>query len=173
MAEAGRVDPGGIRSLLTAPRELWEAIEADLLRSGWTLADVPSVVSWRAVLAMIRHAPREAATTRNIAPVASQWSQADYLLANLVDLLQLDVWFQTKNGRAGRKRPKPVRRPGEKPVKTTIGTPTDLEVVDRFLSARAANATCMHGDGRPIHADLLCLPHYRAARRKKAGAAKE
>lgn len=55
---------GGIASLLTLPRELWEALESDLMGMGWTLADIPERLSWRGVWAFLMRCPESSATYR-------------------------------------------------------------------------------------------------------------
>lgn len=80
---------------------------------GFTLADVPRRVSWRALLAFVSHAPRESALFRVAGPKAAQWGDMEYLTAVLIDLTQTAVWMQSKDGQSGRNRPKPIRRPGQ------------------------------------------------------------
>lgn len=101
---------GGIAGLLTAPREQWGAVEADLLSQGFVLADVPHRVTWRALNAFLRYAPRESAVFRLTGPEKYRWTETDYLLAVAVDLLQAMVWQRSKPGTA---RPKPIKRPGQ------------------------------------------------------------
>jgi hypothetical protein len=109
---------GGIAGLLTLPREQWEAVEADLLSQGFTLADVPTRVTWRAIKAFVRFAPRDSAVFRLTGPASMRWTDTDYLLAVAVDLLQAMVWQRSKPGTA---RPKPIRRPGQIDPDRTFG----------------------------------------------------
>lgn len=69
---------------------------------------------------IIRHAPRESGLARLLEPVATQWTDTDYLLANAVDILASLLWAQA--GRKGQKRPDPVLRPGDEPKNKKIGT---------------------------------------------------
>lgn len=89
--------PGGICGLLDLPREDWEAIESDLLSRGFTLADIPERVSWRAVVAMLRW----------------PWGHAEHLAASVVDLLAVLVWQNTDDGQRGVNRPERLPRPGD------------------------------------------------------------
>lgn len=40
------------------------------------------------------------------------WTPDRQLLASIVDLLSILVWQPTKDGRRGRNKPKPIKRPG-------------------------------------------------------------
>jgi hypothetical protein len=86
---------------------------------GWTLADVPRRVSWRALLAYARTAPRTSALYRVANPEEREWSPSDWLLADVVDQLQfLRYGFAGK----GAKKPKPYPRPGvDDTTETTLG----------------------------------------------------
>lgn len=88
---------GGIARLLTLPREEWEAIESRLLSRGFTLADVPGRVTWRAVKVMLRH----------------PWQDAEHLAALQVDVARLLLWTKTEDGSKGRNQPDPIPRPGD------------------------------------------------------------
>lgn len=88
---------GGIVGLLSLPREDWEAIEADLLRDGFTLSDVPRRVTWRALLVKVRN----------------PWRSGDYVSALTVDALQVLIWQNTEDGQKGVNMPAPIPRPGD------------------------------------------------------------
>ena len=75
-------------SLLTLPAATWEAIEVDLLSHGWLLADVPSKVSWRAVLGWLRHGRYGSAVFREHNGDAADWTPSAWLLAEVVDQLR-------------------------------------------------------------------------------------
>lgn len=49
---------------------------------------------------------------QKIDPEKLMWNADRQLLASIVDLLAVQVWQPTKDGRKGRKRPKPIPRPG-------------------------------------------------------------
>lgn len=111
MVEVLRHQPGKLIGLLALDREHWEAIEADLLRSGWTLDDVPHRLTWRAVLAHVRTARRGTALYSLTNGERADWGLAEQLAAEAVDALRISNWQRTENGRKGRKQPKPVKRP--------------------------------------------------------------
>ena len=112
------------------PRETWRALEADLLRCGFVLADIPRRVSWRAVVAFVAHLPRESATAIAAIGERARWGDSEHLLASLVDLMHLSVWMNSRDGQKGRNRPKALKRPGEKREGRTYGsgryTPQEL-----------------------------------------------
>ena len=112
MGRAFRCRAGGIAALLSQSRESWEAIEADLLPMGWTLADVPHRFGWRPLLAYLRHAPRESAVYRVAFGAPAKWGDLEYLTALVVDYLAVQVWMNSEDGHKKRNRPKPVPRPG-------------------------------------------------------------
>lgn len=83
-----------------------------------------------------------------------RWSDVEHLLAWIVDLLNLLVWFKTKDGQKGSNRPKRVIRPGDDDAPTrlddsditesgayrssrngpaVIGAAMTIEELDRFL----------------------------------------
>lgn len=99
--------------LLALPRESWEAIEADLLDKGFTLADVPGRVTWRALIAMIKHSPRSSALTREMFAEEVSWSVTDHLLAGILDYSALIAWLNSDTKK--NKRPDPIKRPGVEP----------------------------------------------------------
>ena len=128
---------GGILSLLDLPREYWEALEADLLRSGFTLADIPEKVTWRAVKARFEHATHGDALYLALHGDAVKWSDQEYLSAILVDLVALLVWFKTEDGQKNRNRPKPTPRPGVD-LTEGISLGSGGVPVDKFADAWAA-----------------------------------
>jgi hypothetical protein len=109
VAGAFGCDAGGIQGLLALPREHWEAIEADCLAAGWHVRDL----NWREIRTMVKHCDRGTALFRVTHGERATWSVTDHLLAMVVDLLGLLVWFKTKDGSKNRNRPKPVARPGD------------------------------------------------------------
>lgn len=152
MVGAFRCEPGGIQSLLSLPREQWEALEADLLRAGFTLADIPGRVSWRAVKSMVKHSGPDSAlhrwVTRKQPP---RWGYTEYLLADLIDLVALLWWAKTEDGQKNRNRPKPTPRQGVKAPTTDVvlggkGVPVEdypalwAAAVARQVEADAAKA---------------------------------
>ena len=76
-----------------APEPAREAVQADLLQFyGVDLLDIGTpALSWRRADVLIRQLPREARLTQEMHP-AQRWSQTDYLLALVADLLNLANW---------------------------------------------------------------------------------
>lgn len=122
--------PGGIQSLLTAPRSQWEAIEADLLAVGFTVADIPARVTWRALLAFASHSRRDSALyqegRREQSGDYAQYSQLEHLVSVLIDSVRetsygiavLQWMYQCAHTEKGQpiprqpKLPVPLERPG-------------------------------------------------------------
>lgn len=76
------------------------------------MADVPHRVSWRALLAMYRYAPKGSAVQRVVAETAA-WDTRTELSALTVDLLTILAWQQTADGQSKhpKNQPKPLPRP--------------------------------------------------------------
>lgn len=111
---------GGISGLLDLDRDVWEAIEYEAVRAGRSLRDL----SWREIKVLVRHAEPGSAIYRATFGEQATWSVTDHLLAALVDLMNLLVWFKSKDGQRNQNRPKPVERPGtreEAPVELPVG----------------------------------------------------
>lgn len=130
-------DAGGIAGLLTAPRELWEAVEADLLGMGFTVADVPGRLSWRALCNWLRWAPRESAVFRQQNP-DGRWTAAEHRAADVADLLQGLIYVTRAAHFKGKPQlPEPLPRPGgHKQQAPPRGLPLDvlqarLDEIDR------------------------------------------
>lgn len=126
MGGSFRCQPGGVQSLISLPREQWDAIEADLLDKGFTLADVPARVTWRALLAMVRYSPRTSAVVQEMFGDQVAWSITDHLLACVVDYSATIAWLNSDTKRND--RPEPVARPGQEP--TGLGAGTAVPVSD-------------------------------------------
>lgn len=110
--------------LFTRPEEEFAAIEADLVRAGWTLADAPHDLSWRALFAFIRFLGPESAYMRVVSPDYAHWLGSEgvpNLLAEVVTILNTQVWQKTKDGQRNRNRPKPIKRPWTKATSDQIG----------------------------------------------------
>lgn len=76
---------------------------------------------------------------RSILGPVGEWSLSEYLLAGIFDLLAAANWQRT-----GKKsnRPKPLRRPGDKPDRDTTrikGTGMSIEELHRRLEAVATS----------------------------------
>ncbi|MCT1607154.1 DUF5361 domain-containing protein [Nesterenkonia massiliensis] len=97
-------------------REL-SAIEADLVRAGWTFDDVPARLSYPALFAFIEHLPPDSAFSRVQDPETATWTTGvivPNLLAELGYRLDVLVWQQSKDGEHNRRRPQPWERPWAK-----------------------------------------------------------
>ena len=84
-----------------------------MLGAGFTLADLGERVSWRALVASVRHARRESALFRVLYPEGARWGELEHLTAGLVDSVQLLVWLGTEDARKNRNRPAPLARPDD------------------------------------------------------------
>lgn len=155
---------GGILSLLTLPREQWEAIEADLFDRGWTIADLGVRVPWRALLYWLRRADRNTSWARETHPETAPWSLEVQLLAEAVDTLRIQTWMRSKAGKKNQNRPKPIPRPGQPGQHKYGHASMTIEETREFLAARRAAWTCMKGCHRPIHRDRLCREHFEEKR---------
>lgn len=114
MAEAFGCGLGGIQSLLTLPREQWEAIEADAIRYGRRLSDL----SWREVMLLVKHASPESAVFAVNVPADAPWPRSDQLMALFIDAVNDFMWLyqcaHTGKGQPTPKRPQPFPQPGGK-----------------------------------------------------------
>jgi hypothetical protein len=139
-------------------------LESDLLRAGFTLADIPSRVTWRAVKVRYEHADQGDALYREAHGEIAAWSDTEYLLADLCDLAALLLWSKTADAQKGKGAPKPRPRPGVKPVVDGIalgsgGVPVDefpqrwAEAVQRQLDAERAAAESSDETGEAVSTD--------------------
>ena len=110
MAGPFGVDSGGIQGLLNLSRGLWEAIEADLLVRGFTLADVPVRVTWRALLAMVHRSQHGSAVFHEMHGEVARWSNTEHVLVSILEMLQTIAWLQSDTKK--NERPLPIQRPG-------------------------------------------------------------
>ncbi|OAZ40951.1 hypothetical protein A9Z40_03145 [Microbacterium arborescens] len=69
---------------------------------------------------MVRRFQRDSATALSRAIHGEVWSTTDQLLAALVDLTQVGNWQRAQKPHAP--KPKPIKRPWEKPVGKQIGS---------------------------------------------------
>ena len=117
MDRAFRIEPGGIQSLLELPTDQWVALEADLLVAGFTLSDIPTRVSWRALYAMVRHTRPESAFYAVLSDEDTQWPRSDQLTAALIDSIRDLTWmYQCAHSDSPPARPQPFPRPGVEAV---------------------------------------------------------
>lgn len=113
MARALGRQPGGIAALLRLDRDQWAAIEDELTRRGFVLGDVPDPLSWRAVLAIIRHARPGTALAVAFSGPQAQWGWLEHLAAGQFNVLRQLAWLQSRDGQKGTNRPKPLLPPGQ------------------------------------------------------------
>lgn len=110
---------GKLLGLLDLIDEYGEALEYDLLERGYRLRwvyDGTNDFTWRDLWVIVRHMPRTSALQRAIhGHEQAEWTVSDYLLATIADGQNWLVWAKTKDGAAGRRKPKPIPRPGDKP----------------------------------------------------------
>lgn len=69
-------------------------------------------LSWRRLLVLVERLPADSATARAMHGEAADWSLTDHLLASVVDALHVANWQRTEDGAKGRRRPRPLPRPG-------------------------------------------------------------
>lgn len=113
MARAFGRGPGGIQALLTLPREEWEALEADLLSFGFTLADVPVRVSWRALVAYVTRAGHGSMLHGERSDEDTPWPRVEQLLGLIHDAItQLHHVTIRSNGGEPAREWQPLPRPG-------------------------------------------------------------
>lgn len=101
---------GGIVGLLSIVMAHHIAVEGELIHRGLRLRDVGSDrCTWSDLKAMIYTANPGSYLA---AALGVPWGTSDYMLANVVDLLNAGNW--QRGGDKNKPRPKPVKRPGEK-----------------------------------------------------------
>lgn len=94
-------------------REHREAVELEVIRFGSRLRRMGTrELSWRDVLTICRSAPPKSRLAGELDPRAA-WGDGEYLLALVVDVLNVANWQRSKDGSKGRRPPKPIPRPGQ------------------------------------------------------------
>lgn len=131
MAGILSAEPGGIFRLLDLPWEHWEAIEADLIKAGLSLDDIPNRLHWRAFMAMVKHAPEDSAIRQlrrreqGKQPPTGQveqgehadWPEDRHISVMILDQLRVMNYYTAATNAARAKRrapdvPEPTHRPG-------------------------------------------------------------
>lgn len=111
MDEGVERDAGGILGLCRLLDEHGEAIEYDLIKLGLRLEWLGTeALSWRDLLVIVRGRDRDSRLSFALDGEAILWSQTDYLLAAVIDVLQEANWQRA--GKPNAPRPKRVKRPG-------------------------------------------------------------
>ncbi len=73
-------------------------------------------LTWGRLRAFIEHLPegRESALRRSLDPDdKTAWSTGEHLLAYIADVLVIANWQRSDDGAKGRKKPRPLPRPGD------------------------------------------------------------
>jgi len=106
--------------------ERWRALEADLLRAGYTLDDYPDRLSLRAIASAWEYAVPGSAVYRFEKGPKAEWSYTQEILAGILFVLQAANWQRAGNKTAP--KPKPMTRPGELPecTKRITGEPMSI-----------------------------------------------
>lgn len=98
-------------------------------------------LSWRRLRGLIRQLPREAATVRAQHGEVVAWGEAEHLLAGIFDVLMQGNWQRAQAGNPKKvRRPKALRRPGDKPRGVRYGG-TDLPADDVKRLVRSFDPT--------------------------------
>jgi hypothetical protein len=102
-----------------------EAIESDLLANGWHLSDLLVTLSWRDLLVLTQRWASDPTSALCASMLGYKpWSTESYLIATLIDAVQMGNWQRAMRGRRNSiPKPKPVERPGAKARRTkTFGS---------------------------------------------------
>lgn len=92
-------------------------MEADLLSAGFVWSDVPSRVTWRALLAMVKYSKPGSALYLVTSDEDTLWPRQEQLTAYLIDAIRDLGWlYQSANSKGKVPRPQPFPRPGVEPV---------------------------------------------------------
>lgn len=112
---------GGIAGLVALIEQHGGALEADLRhyyqRGLRDLAE--GRVTWRELLAYVRHLPATCQVAAEIHGDAAAWSATDRLLADVFDVLAMANW--QRGGNKNAPRPKPYPRPRSKQETAALG----------------------------------------------------
>lgn len=129
---------GGIISLAKFVEEHREALDADLLTTGFEVEDIGCALSWGALGSFIKHLPPDSAVIREIHPEESAWAttvKTNSILADIYDVLSAINANLTAIG-SGKpaKRVKPYPRPGHKDEDTQhIGTAVSVAELNKLF----------------------------------------
>jgi hypothetical protein len=79
---------------------------------------------WRDFIVLVRQSERGSALMRAMHPDEHRWGLPEFMFADMIDALNLLVYFKTEDARRKRNRPKRYPRPGvkEEGVKQVKGT---------------------------------------------------
>lgn len=98
-----------------------EAIENDLIATGYTLDDVGASLSWDALKSFLTYAKPDSALFRKLNPEVSEWTTAlktNYILADIFDQLSItNMLLRILVTHKKSRQPEPYKRPGAKKSK--------------------------------------------------------
>ena len=98
-----------------------EAVESDLLSTGYTLDDVGASLSWDALKSFLTYARPDSALFRKMNPEWSEWSttlKTNIILADIFDQLSAaNMMLRTLITHKRSKQPEPYKRPGKEKKK--------------------------------------------------------
>lgn len=135
---------GGILSLCRLIERYGEAIEFDLLNSGWTLDELGERLSWRDLLVLIQRWQQVADTALAEAIHGKVWKVTDQLLAEVIDVLNVANWQRA--GKKSAPRPKRFPRPWEKPRGRKLGAdPVPISKFNDWWEARSKHGRKRRG----------------------------
>lgn len=99
-----------------------EAVESDLMQTGYTLDDVGASLSWDALKSFLTYARPDSALFRQINPELADWSvtlKTNVILADIYDqLAATNALLRTIITHKRAKPPEPYKRPGAKKTRT-------------------------------------------------------
>ena len=87
---------------------------------GFTLADIPVRVTWRALIAMVRRSRHGSAVFHEIAGDAGDWGPLENIAATQLDVLNTIAWLNSDTKK--NPKPQPVKRPGAATAAETFGS---------------------------------------------------
>lgn len=147
--------PGGIAQLVRIIDKHGRALEYDLMtRAGFTLEDVPSRVSFRALLSFVSHLGADSELVAELKPELAGWQGAQrvpMMLADVIDLLN-NIGYMYASSHRGKgkpkpKQPRPYRRPVAKDDSQKVGSdPIPIKDFDEWWESGAERQDMDGGD---------------------------
>lgn len=99
-----------------------EAVESDLMQTGYTLDDVGHSLSWDALKSFLTYARPDSALFQKINPDLADWSvtlKTNFILADIYDqLATTNAFLRTIITHKQSRQPEPYKRPGAKKTRT-------------------------------------------------------
>ena len=110
-----RCQSGGIAGLTNFVIEHREAVESDLLQTGYTLDDLGHSLSWDALKSFLTYIKPDSALYRELKPEMSEWAsitRTNMILADIYDQLSVtNALLRTEITHKKSRRPEPYKRP--------------------------------------------------------------